>query len=196
MDDATSPIVQCNPTVCVLNPRCAQPEDVPAINALVARSVRAVHTGHYDEPVIKAAIQHAYGVDWQLVRDGSYFIVELDGALAGAGGWSWRETIAGAHGPDDPPGAPLDPTRDTARIRAFYVDPAFARRGVGASLLAISEGAARKAGFARAALTSTLPAVRFYSAHGYREMSKFVLPLPGGLSLDLVLMEKSLDDGD
>lgn len=128
----------------------------------------------------------------QLIRDESYLLAERDGVLAGAGGWSWRKTLAGAHGRDAAPGAPLDPSRDAAHLRAFYVDPAFARQGIGARLLAVSEAAAAKAGFGRAALTSTLPAVPFYAAHGYRQTGPFTLALPEGLELDLVRMEKAL----
>lgn len=174
--------------------RFAEPSDVPGINALIGRSIRALHAGSYDDAVIDEAVAHAYGVDWQLVRDATYFVVEVDGALAGAGGWSYRQTIAGAHGSDEPPAARLDPVRDAARIRAFYVEPAQARKGVGACLLRLSETAARKAGFTRAELTSTLPAVPFYAAFGYREIEPFDLPLPSGAVLRLQLMDKRLPD--
>ena len=167
--------------------------EIPAINALIARSVISLHAGSYDPSVIDEAVRHAYGVDWQLVRDGTYFVAEIDGALAGVGGWSRRETLAGAHGPDDPPAAPLEPGRDAARIRAFYVDPAFARRGVGRRLLGASEAAARRAGFSWAELTSTLPAVPFYSAFGYRHTRGFQMPLPSGRMLLLELMTKHFD---
>ena len=126
--------------------RLAEPADVPVVNALTARSIRALHAGSYDDAVIDEAVTHDYGVDWQLVRDGTYFVVEIDGVVAGAGGWSDRQTIAGAHGPNDPAADLLDPVRDAARVRAFYVDPAYVRRGVGALLLRRSEQAAREAG--------------------------------------------------
>jgi len=174
--------------------RIARSQDVPAINALIARSIQALHTDHYDAAVIAVSIEHAYGVDWQLIRDGSYFAVEMDGVIAAAGGWSWRETIAGAHSPDAPSGRPLDAATEAARIRAFYVDPNYVRRGIGTALLTASENAARNAGFRRAQLTSTLQAVEFYSSFGYRQLCPFYLPLPGGVSLHLVLMEKHLAD--
>jgi GNAT superfamily N-acetyltransferase len=172
--------------------RLAEPSDVPAINALTARSIRALHAGSYDDDVVEEAVRHAYGVDWQLVRDKTYFVAEIDEAVVGAGGWSYRQTIAGAHGPDDPAGAQLDPIRDAARVRAFYVDPAFARRGVGALLLRLSEAAAREAGFAKAELTSTIPAVPFYAAFGYRPVRPFEMQLPSGSALRLELMDKRL----
>lgn len=172
--------------------RLAEPADVPIINALTARSIRALHTGSYNDAVIDEAIRYAYGVDWQLVRDRTYFVAEIDGAIAGAGGWSYRQTIAGAHSEDVPAAASLDPTRDLARIRAFYVDPVYARQGVGALLLGVSEAAALQAGFLNAELTSTLPAISFYAASGYRSTGGFELPLPSGSTLQLELMVKRL----
>ncbi|TCP36639.1 GNAT family N-acetyltransferase [Sphingomonas sp. BK235] len=172
--------------------RAAVGADVAAIDALAARSIRALHAGAYPAAVIEEAVAHAYGVDWQLVRDATYFVATVDGALAGAGGWSFRHTIAGAHGPDDPAAAPLIPGRDAARLRAFYVDPAQARRGVGALLLGVSERAAAAAGFRHAELTATLPAIPFYAAFGYREVGDLDLPLPSGTALRLRLMRKPL----
>ncbi|MGF7151534.1 GNAT superfamily N-acetyltransferase [Sphingomonas zeicaulis] len=172
--------------------RFAEPQDVDAINAMTARSIRALHSDSYEERIVEEAISHAYGVDWQLVRDRTYFVVEIDGDLAGAGGWSYRETIAGAHGPNDIAAPELDRSRDAARIRAFYVDPAFVRRGVGALLVQVSEKAAHRAGFKKAELTSTLPAVPFYAAAGYREAGAFDMSLPSGSLLRLIKMEKAL----
>jgi GNAT superfamily N-acetyltransferase len=151
-----------------------------------------LHAGSYDDDVVEEAISHAYGVDWQLVRDRTYFVAEVAGSVVGAGGWSYRQTIAGAHGPNDPAGAQLDPTHDAARVRAFHVDPAFARRSVGTLLLGLSETAAEKAGFRKAELTSTIPAVPFYADFGYRSVRPFEMPLPSGSTLRLELMDKRL----
>ena len=171
--------------------RLAEPADVIGINALTARSIRALHTKSYDHDVIDEAISHAYGVDWQLVRDATYFVAEIDGVVAGAGGWSYRQTIAGAHGPDDPAGDLLDPAVDAARVRAFYVDPTYVRRGIGALLLRLSEDGARAAGFMKAELTSTIPAVPFYAAFGYSSVRMFDMQLPSGSILQLELMRKT-----
>jgi len=172
--------------------RQAVPDDVSTIEALAARSIRALHAGAYDDAVIQEAIDHAYGVDWQLVRDGTYFVATAVGTIVGAGGWSYRRTIAGAHGPDDPAAPRLSPTKDAARIRAFYVDPGYARRGIGALLLGASERGALDAGFTRAELTATIPAVPFYAAHGYEPAGGYDLPLPSGRILELRLMTKRL----
>lgn len=172
--------------------RYAEPIDVPKINALIARSIRLLHAGHYDDATIEESVLHAYGVDWQLVHDGTYFVVEVDGLIAGAGGWSFRETIAGAHGPDDPPGTVLDPARHAAKVRAFYVDPHYVRRGIGTRVLRLSEDGASRAGFRRVELTSTLPAIPFYLTAGYVSVRSFDLPLPSKRNLRLELMEKVL----
>ncbi len=172
--------------------RLAAPDDIPEIEAIVARSIRTLHVDTYDAAIIEEAIDHAYGVDWQLVQDATYFVATKAGTVVGAGGWSFRQTIAGAHGPNDPPAQPLTPDRDAARVRAFYVDPAYARRGVGALLLSISEQAATEAGFTQAELTATLTAVPFYAAHGYEFAGSFDLPLPSGRLLELTLMTKRL----
>lgn len=173
-----------------LSSRLAKPCDIPSINALTARSIRSLHAGSYDDAVIDEAVRHAYGVDWQLVRDQTYFAAEIDGVVAGAGGWSYRHTIAGAHGSDAPAGDLLDPSTEAARIRAFYVDPAHVRRGVGALLLRLSEDGAREAGFAKAELTSTIPAIPFYTAFGYSSVRPFNMRLPSGSTLRLQLMDK------
>lgn len=172
--------------------RLANPDDVVGVNAIAARSVRALHNGYYDEGLIEEAVRHAYGVDWQLVRDGTYFVAEVDGVVVGAGGWSYRETIGGAHGPDEPASPRLDPVRDAARIRAFYVDPAYVRRGVAALLLKLSEAAAREAGFETAELTATLPSERVWASFGYRTIRDYEMSLPGGARLLQKLMRKSL----
>ncbi|UAK25611.1 GNAT family N-acetyltransferase [Sphingomonas nostoxanthinifaciens] len=174
--------------------RIATQDDVASVNALTGRSIRALHSGAYDDATIETAIRHAYGVDWQLIIDRSYFVVEINGVVVGAGGWSFRKTIAGAHGPDDPAGDRLDPSRDAARIRAFYVDPAFIRNGIGTLLLRTSETAAHGMGFARVELTSTLPAVPFYAIHGYDYVQPYRHPLPDGSSLKLILMAKQLGE--
>lgn len=144
--------------------------------------------------MIEEAIAHAYGVDWQLVRDQTYFVVEAESHIIGAGGWSHRRTLAGAHGPDGPAAPKLDPLTDAARIRAFYIEPALTRAGIGRVLLKMSETAAWEAGFSRTELTSTLPAVPFYTAAGYGEVGPYGLPLPSGAILQLTLMSKVMPE--
>ncbi len=168
--------------------------DVPALEALIAASARALGVGFYTPAETEAAITHVFGVDSALVADGSYFVAEADGTLAGCGGWSARRTLFGgdrfAAREDDR----LDPATDAARIRAFFVAPASARRGVGAALLAGCEAAARAAGFANGALMATLPGVPFYAAHGY-VAGKAVHHDCGGVDVRFVPMTKSIAAG-
>ena len=174
--------------------RAALPADVPALEALIAASARALGRGYYTEAETEAAITHVFGVDSALVADRSYLIAEVDGVLAGCGGWSARRTLFGgdrfAAREDDR----LDPAVDAARIRAFFVAPAFARRGVGATILGGCEAAARDAGFASAALMATLPGVPFYAAHGYHAGTETIYDC-GGVAVRFVPMHRDLGAG-
>lgn len=148
--------------------RVATAADIPALEGLIAASARALGRGYYTDAETEAAITHIFGVDSALVADGSYLVAEIDRVLAGCGGWSGRRTLFGgdrfARREDDR----LDPAVDAARIRAFFVAPRFARRGVGVALLDACEAAAVAAGFTRTELMATLPGVPFYAARGYR----------------------------
>jgi GNAT superfamily N-acetyltransferase len=166
-------------------------DDVPALEALIKDSARGLREGYSAEQV-EAALGNALGVDRQLIRDGTYFVAETNGKIVGCGGWSKRKTLFGSdHGPvkDD---AWLDPARDPARIRAFFVHPAWARRGIGSQLLEACEKAAAAEGFSRLELAATLPGVPLYSARGFVAAERFEVPLPNGLTLPVVRMSKSL----
>ena len=171
--------------------RPAVAADVPALEALIAASARALGQGFYTPAETEAAIAHVFGVDSALVADSSYLVAELGGDLAGCGGWSARRTLFGgdrfAAREDDA----LDPAIDAARIRAFFVAPAFARRGVGTAILGGCEAAAARAGFTRAELMATLPGVPFYTAHGYRIGAETIHDC-GGIPVRFHAMTKSL----
>ncbi len=176
--------------------RPAEPADGPALEALIAASARVLGRGFYTDAETEAAIAHVFGVDSALVADRSYLVAAVDGVLAGCGGWSSRRTLFGgdrfAARQDDR----LDPATDAARIRAFFVAPAFSRRGVGAALLAACEAAARAAGFDRAELMATLPGVPFYAARGYLGDVGTVHDC-GGVSVKFIKMSrKLLQSGD
>ena len=173
--------------------RAATPRDVPELAELIPRSVRALSEGIYSAPQIEAAIERIFGVDTQLIEDGTYFVAVAGGRIVGAGGWSRRRTLFG--GDQHKGGAPdelLDPASDAARIRAFYVDPAWARRGIGRAILSHCERAARGAGFSRLELLATLPGVPLYSALGYAEIRPVAEPLGGGLTLPAIVMAKAI----
>ena len=170
--------------------RPAQPADIPMLRQLIERSARGLSRDHYTPAEIEAAIQHVFGVDSTLIADGTYFVAELEGAVAGCGGWSTRRTLYG--GDQRPIGASdrLDPRSEPARIRAFFIAPEAARRGVGRRLLAHCEDAARRAGFTSFELMSTLPGVPFYTTLGFKSVEDVADTLPNGVVLRFVRMTR------
>lgn len=174
--------------------REAVPADVPALSALIERSARQLSRGYYTEQESESAITYVFGVDSGLIADGTYYVVEVDGVLAACGGWSRRRTLYG--GDQRPVGATnemLDPARDPARIRAFFVAPEFARRGFGRALLAHCAAAAGQAGFKSLELMSTLPGVPFYGALGFDSIEPVRDVLPDGVPLSFVRMTRPID---
>lgn len=173
--------------------RLAGENDVPALEQLIPFSVRGLQHTHYSDAQMDAALGSVFGVDRQLIRDGTYFVAECEAELIGSGGWSKRKTLFGSDQHqatrDD---AELNPLMDAARIRAFFVHPDCARRGVGRAIVARCEKAIRAAGFKRIELASTLPGVEFYRACGYVPGQSEDVPLPNGLSLGIVHMSKAL----
>ncbi len=168
--------------------------DVPALNALIARSARALSAGFYTPAQVESAVRHVFHVDEQLVHDGSYFVVRSHDVIAGCGGWSSRAALFHAS-PDDhsPDTLQLDPSLHAARVRAMFVAPEFARRGIGRLLLDASLDGARAAGFARVELMATLPGVPLYAAYGFEELSHESATLPDGVVLPLVRMARSVE---
>ena len=179
--------------------RAATLADVPAIRALIEISAHGLSVGDYTREQIDGALRGAFGVDTQLLKDGSYFVAQSGAGtgtgtplLAGCGGWSFRRTLFGGDARTDRDPQPLDPQVDAAKIRAFFVHPDWARRGIGAALLERCEQAALAAGFRRFELMATLPGVRLYQARGYQPGEKIRWPLPGGLAIEFVPMAKSV----
>jgi GNAT superfamily N-acetyltransferase len=172
--------------------RLARSVDRPNIERLIERSARVLCHADYSSEVIEAALGSAWGVDSQLIADETYFVVELEEEPVAAGGWSYRKTLFGADARPDRSPETLDPARDAAKIRAFFVAPEFARRGIGRSLLAHCESEARARGFRACELAATLTGERLYQALGYSPVRRFAHPLPGGLHIDFVAMHKPL----
>ena len=172
--------------------RLARENDIPALEKLISLSVRGLQASHYSIAQIDAALGSVFGVDRQLIRDGTYFIAELDGELIGCGGWSKRKTLFGGDHHTTRDDAELDPMTDAARIRAFFVHPNHARRGIGRAILEACEKAICASGFTAIELAATLPGVPFYAAFGYVSGEKSDVPLANGLSLQIVRMTKEL----
>ena len=166
--------------------------------------MRGLQTRDYSAAQIEGALGHALGLDTQLIEDGTYFVAEaragaLDATaggpvLAGCGGWSRRKTLFGSdHGPHREEGF-LDPATDAAKIRAIFVHPAWARRGLGSLILRHCEDAAWAAGFTRLEMGSTLTGVPLYRLRGYSETERVEVPLPNGEVLQVVRMRKKADE--
>jgi GNAT superfamily N-acetyltransferase len=172
--------------------RKASLADVPAIEALIAASARALSAADYSAEQIEAALLGAWGVDTELIRDETFFVGEAGGELVLCGGWSRRATSFGGDAYERRESRLLDPEHEAARIRAFFVDPRWARRGLGSYLLALCEREARAAGFVTAELVATLPGERLYARHGYVSDGRRGYPLPEGGSIDFVPMRKQL----
>jgi GNAT superfamily N-acetyltransferase len=172
--------------------RHATLDDVEALRRLIADSARGLSTRDYSPSQIEGALQGVFGVDTRLISDRTYFVVDSAGRLVGCGGWSRRATLFGS---DTLPGRNetlLEPGRDAARIRAFFVHPDCARMGIGRLLLERCESEASAAGFAAMELMSTLPGVPFYGRLGYSAGEPLEYPLGEGESLRLVPMTKPL----
>ena len=171
--------------------RMATLADVPAISALIARSARSLGLADYTPAQIEGALAGAFGVDTSLIRDGSYYVVATDdGELVACGGWSRRRTLFGSDARGERDDAWLDPAVDAAKVRAFFVDPGHARRGLGRLLLERSEADARGAGFTDFELMATLGGLRLYERFGYVAGEPTLYPLPGGTDIRFVPMRK------
>jgi GNAT superfamily N-acetyltransferase len=174
-----------------LDVRIATPGDVPVLRALIEASVRGLQAGDYTPAQIDRALEVVFDVDTQLIADGTYFAAETGGVVVGCGGWSKRKTLYGGDrwtAREDE--TLLDPARDAARIRAFFVHPQWARRGIGTKILEACERAAAEAGFTRFEMGATLTGVPLYLARGYTAVEELSVPLGNGDVLPIVRMEK------
>jgi GNAT superfamily N-acetyltransferase len=179
--------------------RLAEARDIPALRELIEASVRRLQAQDYSAAQLEGALRSVYGVDTQLIADGTYFAAEETefskdkssaALLVGCGGWSKRKTLFGGDqfaGRED---SLLDPATDAAKVRAFFVHPAWVRRGIGGMILEACEVAARAAGFRRLEMGATLTGVPFYRAKGYVELERVEAPLANGLTLPIVRMGK------
>jgi GNAT superfamily N-acetyltransferase len=173
-----------------LRHRLAVRTDIPVLKALMAAAIEELQKPFLSQAQI-AASKAIMGLDTLLVEDGTYFVIEQDGTIAGCGGWSRRATM---YGGDNSPGrnaALLDPKTDAARIRAMYTHPSYVRRGVGRLILALCENAARAEGFSKVELGATMAGEPLYRACGYQPVERFTDDR-GGAPVPILLMRKSL----
>ena len=172
--------------------RLARMEDIPALEELIPLSVRALQAAHYSPEQMEAALGPVFGVDRQLIADGTYFVAEDAGRIVGCGGWSMRKAVFGGDRARAGEDELMDPECDPARIRAFFVHPDFARRGIGRAILSACEEAIVKDGFPSAELVATLAGEPLYAAFSYEAVERYEVPMSGGLKLPVVRMRKRL----
>jgi GNAT superfamily N-acetyltransferase len=173
--------------------RLAGEQDIPALSALIPLSVRSLQAAHYSPAQLDAALGPVFGVDRELIRDGTYFVVEHGRTLAGCGGWSRRRSLFGGDaGRATAAAALFDPARDPARIRAFFVHPDYARRGIGRRIMNACEQAIAEAQFRSVELVATLAGEPLYAAFSYDAVERYEIPLARGLMLPVVRMGKRL----
>src|SRR5262245_45491963 len=166
--------------------------DVPELERLIAESARILTREDYTDSQIEAAIGTAWGVDTELIRDGTYYVVETEAdGIVGCGGWGRRRTLFGGDGQQGRESEALDPRRESARIRAFFVRPSWARRGIGRILLERCEAEAKSHGFQSTELVATLTGQRLYRVFGYVGDERVDYPLPNGMTIQFVPMRKA-----
>jgi GNAT superfamily N-acetyltransferase len=171
--------------------------DLPILHALIEASVRQLQAEDYSPSQRESALATVFGVDTQLIADGTYLVVEYwpsesqaSRAIVACGGWSKRKTLYGADQWTDRQDDLLDPHQDAAKIRAFFIHPDWARRGIGTLLLGACESAAKSAGFSRFEMGATLTGAKLFRARGYAPVRNLEVPLRNGESLPIIQMEK------
>ncbi|PYT67837.1 MAG: GNAT family N-acetyltransferase [Acidobacteria bacterium] len=185
--------------------RLAMPEDVAVLRELIEASARGLQTEDYTPAQIEGALKTVFGVDSQLIADGTYIVAEApldqkgsgrrtdaqaEWMVVGCGGWSKRKTLYGSDRWTGREDVLLDPRRDAAKIRAFFIHPAWARQGVGSMILKACEEAARAAGFSRYEMGATLTGAKLFGARGYMAVEPISIPLINGETLPVIHMEK------
>jgi N-acetylglutamate synthase-like GNAT family acetyltransferase len=172
--------------------RVARLADVPTLKELIPESARELSKGYYTEQQAESAIRYIFGVDTQLIADGTYYVAEAEGAIVGCGGWSKRKTMFGGDQMKAEADPLLDPQTDAGRIRAFFIHPRWARKGIGRRIIQACEDAARADGFTRMELVATLPDEPLYAAMGYEVTRRFDQEIADGTSIPLAHMKKDL----
>ena len=172
--------------------RVAEMDDVPALKELIPLSARALSKGFYTPQQTESAIQYIFGVDTQLIADKTYYVAEAENQIVGCGGWSKRKTLYGGDQMKTEEDPLLDPKVDAGRIRAFFIHPDWARKGIGRRIIEACERAAKADGFAKMELGATLPGEPLYAALGYEVTDRFEIPMVDGATLPAAHMKKEL----
>lgn len=174
--------------------RVATDGDLAALRDLIPRSVRGLSAGYYTPREVESSIRYVFGPDTQLIADGTYFVAESGGEVVGCGGWSARRTLYGGDQAKDADDPRLDPATESARIRAFFVHPDHARRGIASAIYDACVAAARAAGFRSLELMATLPGEPLYRTFGFHPVEQVESTLPDGVAIGFVRMRRNIDE--
>jgi GNAT superfamily N-acetyltransferase len=170
--------------------RLAVPSDAPAISALMRASVLDLFPQFYDERQTASAAVYIAHLDTQLIEDGTYFVHETGDEIVACGGWSRRNKLYTGSGAGEDDDRLLDPDTEPARVRAMFVRADWTRRGLGRAILESCERAALREGFTKLVLGATLPGEALYRSFGFREVERFTVTMPDGVSVECVAMER------
>lgn len=176
--------------------RRATLEDRAALERLIGESARGLSRGDYSDEQVEAALASVFGVDTDLIRDGTYYVAEAAGEPIGCGGWSKRKTLFGGDRFAARDSGYLDPAQEPAKIRAFFVHPEWARKGVAAAILETCEREAQAQGFRSLELMATLPGVKLYAARGYEAEEQVEYEIADGVTIEFVPMRKEIGRND
>ncbi|PCJ44331.1 MAG: GNAT family N-acetyltransferase [Moraxellaceae bacterium] len=177
----------------MLRVRLAELKEVDDIQRLIEKSSRSLAASDYTSEQIEIALKGVWGLDTQLILDHTYFVSEVDGILVGCGGWSRRATLFGNDALKERDDSKLNPAEDAAKIRAFFVHPQYARRGIGSTILKHCEKEAIKSGYCRFELGATLPGQRLYQSFGYIAGTPYDYECVPGKYMKIVPMHKDAD---
>jgi len=171
--------------------RLAELTDIPLLEELIPRSVYGLQSAFYTPAQMEGALGTVFAIDSQLIRDRTYFVAEHEGKIVACGGWSRRAALFGGDKTKPASGDPLlDPNTGAARIRAFFIDPDYARKGLGSEIMRRCESAIMTAGFSRVRIVATLPGEKLYERFGYSVVRRYKVPLPNADKLAVVEMKK------
>ena len=174
--------------------RHATSKDVSRLETMISESVRALSVGYYSAEQVESALRFVFGVDTQLIADRTYYVIEgpAGDGFAACGGWSKRQTLYGGDRHKSERDPLLDPRTSAARIRAFFVHPSWARRGLARRLFVACRNAAEAAGFTAFELGATLPGVPLYTRLGFELIERIDVAMPDGVELPIVRMRRAI----
>ena len=173
------------------NFRLANSKDIPAIKGLMEQSITELLGNYLNEEELEASFE-SMGLDGQLILDKTYFLIDFEGILVGCGGWSNRKTLFGGNHTPNRSNDFLNPNNDSAKIRAMYTHPDWARKGIGTLILELAEKEASNAGFKRCELMATLSGIYLYKNRGYKIDEEIYYRSKKGNSVKMFKMTKFL----